>query len=130
VLKDIPFTLHEVLLFRDGAHGPREVEDSECYAAGGPPPRLLGRETEEYLLCFDHDRLKRIQASVVLGAEQAAQTFSGACARWLKNSVPPAADAAKCEGREADIGWSARLVLERDPPQAALSIAVFDAAVP
>ena len=33
VLKDIPLTLHEVLLFRDEAHGAAAADDAECYAA-------------------------------------------------------------------------------------------------
>src|SRR5271154_5888132 len=57
VLKDIPLTLHEVLLFRDEAHDGTAVEDAECYAADTPAPRFLGRTPPEYLLCFKQDRL-------------------------------------------------------------------------
>src|SRR6202034_2117205 len=46
VLKDIPLTLHEVLLFRDEAHGSAAVDEAECYAADTPAPRFLGRTPE------------------------------------------------------------------------------------
>src|SRR5450631_2895039 len=45
VLNDVPATLHEVLLFRDKAHGADAAAageapvDAECYAAAAPAPR-------------------------------------------------------------------------------------------
>src|SRR3984885_6597252 len=82
VLKDIPLTLHEVLLFRDEAHGAAAADDGECYAADTPAPRFLGRTPEEYLLCFKQDRLARIQASVRLASAEAPEVFATACAGW------------------------------------------------
>lgn len=98
VLKDIPAALHEVLLFRDDAHGSAAADaaavDAECYAADAPAPRFAGRIPEEYLLCFRQDRLSRIQASVRVPAARAPEVFAAACAGWLKNAAPtPGAEA-------------------------------------
>jgi len=108
VLKDIPVALHEVLLFRDDAHGnaapgnaaqgsagaDAAAVDAECYAADAPAPRFVGRIPDEYLLCFKQDRLSRIQASVRVPAAQAAEVFAAACTGWLKNAAStPGAEA-------------------------------------
>jgi len=108
VLKDIPVALHEVLLFRDDAHGnaapgnaapgsagaDAAAVDAECYAADAPAPRFVGRIPEEYLLCFKQDRLSRIQASVRVPAARAAEVFAAACTGWLKNAAStPGAEA-------------------------------------
>ena len=106
VLKDIPVALHEVLLFRDDAHGnaatgnaatgnaatgsaaDAAAVDAECYAADAPAPRFVGSIPDEYLLCFKQDRLSRIQASVRVGVARASDVFAAACTGWLKNAVP------------------------------------------
>jgi hypothetical protein len=139
VLKDIPGRLHEVLLFRDEAHGTAAAGDAaaaddaaavaaECYAADAPAPRFVGRAPEEYLLCFKQNRLSRIQATVRLAAAEAADVFAAACAGWSKNVAPATANApastaetqsaaaaagAACEGREGAIQFSARI--EEEP---------------
>jgi hypothetical protein len=120
VLKDMPVALHEVLLFRDAAHAATEAEEQDCYTTSGPAPSFAGRKLDEYLLCFKHDRLWRIQATVRLSADDAAQVFSQACAAWLRKGAP-AAPAERlgtserlgtdsvCSGRDGDIGFSAQL---------------------
>jgi hypothetical protein len=142
VLKEIPLTLHEVLLFRDQAHGAGAADEAECYA-GDTPPRFVGRTPDEYLLCFKQDRLSRIQASVRLSGAEAPEVFATACARWSKQAAPvtasvapqgaaaigdaaPVADAvpvddavpgpAPCEGHDGGVHFSGRL--EADPAQA------------
>jgi hypothetical protein len=116
VLKDVPLKVHEVLLFRDeahgdGAHGGAPADgmgaEAECYAADAAAPNFLGRVPEEYLLCFRQDRLSRIQASVRLPLNQAPDVFAAACAQWLKNAAVPAG--AVCEGRDGPIHFSFRL---------------------
>jgi hypothetical protein len=123
-LKDIPLTLHEVLLFRDEAHGTTAADDAECYGADVAAPRFIGRTPDEYLLCFTRDRLSRIQASVRLAPEQAVEVFTAACAIWLKNAAsapgaaptpaptpPPAAEVQSggaCEGRDGAIHFGGR----------------------
>jgi hypothetical protein len=117
LLKESPLALHEVLLFHDDGHssdeghGSADVENRDCYATDTPPPRFVGRQPVEYLLCFDHDRLNRIETSVHLTAADAVQVFSQACGLWLKSSAStPSPD--HCEGRDGDIGFSAHLGLE------------------
>jgi hypothetical protein len=108
VLKDIPVALHEVLLFRDDAHGNAAggnaatgnaatgnaaadaTVDAECYASDAPAPRFVGSIPDEYLLCFKQERLSRIQASVRVGVDRASDIFAVACAGWLKNAATTA----------------------------------------
>jgi hypothetical protein len=137
-LKEIPATLHEVLLFRDAEQSTAAPEDAECYAADAPAPRFVGRMPEEYLLCFKHDRLSRIQASVILPAADAADVFAAACAGWRKHAAPATTDAAAppataplgttCDGSDAEIRFSARL--EEDAGQSVLSMALDGAPDP
>ena len=116
VLKEVPGTLHEVLLFRDEEPA-AAAEDAECYAPDSPAPRFVGRAPEEYLLCFKQDRLARIHASVRLSDADAPEVFAAACAGWLEhaataaNGAPPspAPSTGACEGREGGIHFSARL---------------------
>ena len=130
-LKDIPLTLHEVLLFRDETDA--AVGATECYAADAPAVRFLGRDPDEYVLCFEQDRLARIQARVRLPAGDSAGAFAAACAAWLRDAAPvdaaPGATAATgataCEGRDGAIRFRGRLEEETD-----LSITLDDAADP
>jgi hypothetical protein len=114
-LKDIPLTLHEVLLFRDEAHGTTAADDAECYGADVAAPRFVGRTPDEYLLCFKRDRLSRIQASVRLAPEQSVEVFTAACAIWLKNAASAQSGGAcegrdgACEGRDGAIHFGGRL---------------------
>ena len=138
VLKDIPLTLHEVLLFRDEAHGSASVDDAECYAADTPPPRFLGQTPQEYLLCFKQDRLARIQASVRLAAAEALEVFATACTGWLKNQTAAATATAPgsahgggdCKGRDGAIRFSARAEEESDSAETTVSITLDGAPAP
>jgi len=94
VLKDIHVPLHEVLLFRDAAEGRAAADDAECFAINGEPPRFMDRVPDEYLLCFRHDRLSRIEAAVRLPASNAAMAFADACGLWLKNAAATSVSAA------------------------------------
>ena len=109
VLKDVPTTLHEVLLFREEVHGnaakgngagDAAAVDAECYAADAPAPRFIGRISDEYLLCFQRGRLSRIQASVRLATARAPEVFAAACAGWLKNAAPASS---RAEAPSADV---------------------------
>ncbi len=108
-LKEVPISLHEVLVFRDVGHGTAGVDDAECYGADAPP-RFLGRMPAKYLLCFKQDRLSRIQASVSLTSAQASDVFAAACAGWLKQAAESASgQSSECEGRDGDIRFSAQM---------------------
>jgi hypothetical protein len=121
VFKDMPFALHEVLLFRDEAkHG--EGDAGECYAIDGTAPSFISRVPDEYLLCFKHDRLAHIEATERVPQGKAAQIFSDACTLWLKNAaLPPAvinpateSSPAVCSGQEGATQFSGRLEVEAE----------------
>jgi hypothetical protein len=133
LLKQSPIPLHEVLLFHEGP--PAESENKDCFATDDAPPRLVGRPSDTYTLCFDHDRLNRVEAGVRLSAGEASDVFAKACALWLKNTVtgsgtpPPATPAGiVCEGREGDTAFSAKLLLVPGDATATLTITLIDAA--
>ena len=107
LLKSSPIALHEVLLFHDDSHANSSELGKDCFSVG-KPPRLVDHEPEEFLLCFSHDRLDRIEASVPLKAGEGPAVLARACALWLKNSSWSAARNS-CEGHEGDIAFSAHL---------------------
>ena len=117
LLKEMPVGLHEVLLFRDAAPGDDGRENGDCHALEGAPPSFLGRPADEYLLCFDHDRLSRIEASVRLSPEGAGTAFAEACTRWhavaaaptAPPAAPPVAEPGSCAGRDGAVAFRARL---------------------
>jgi len=106
VLKDIPLALHEVLVFRDEEHSASPADDPECYAAEGAAPRFMTRSPTSYLLCFNHGRLSRIEATVPLPKNESAQIVADACALWIKNG---AERSEACEGAEGGIAFAARI---------------------
>jgi hypothetical protein len=157
VLKEIPFTLHEVLLFRDAAH-PAPTDEAECYAMEQAAPRFVARTPSEYMLCFKHDRLARVQTTVNLPQSEAAQIFSDACGLWQRNAgagqpgagQPGAAHAGAvqtaagapsasqleaapvapgaCVGRDGAIGYAGRLDQEETQGETPLTV-TLDVAV-
>jgi len=122
LLKESPIPLHEVLLFHDEAPGSVNADSKDCFTVDRPPPRFLGSQPDPYLLCFDHDRLSRIEASVRLTAPEARQVLSRACALWLKGAAPPTGDAAACEGVEGRTAFSAHLAFAPEDAAATLSL--------
>jgi hypothetical protein len=84
------------------------------------------------LLCFDHDRLSRIEASVRLSPEDAGTAFAEACARWRANSAAPAAplaaESGSCEGRDGAVAFRARLNGAETQSPDVLSISLFSVA--
>jgi hypothetical protein len=119
VLKDIPATMHEVLLFRDENHNTAAADELECYAVDGKLPRFVARPTSEYLLCFKRDRLSRIEASVRLPAEEAAKIFADACGLWAKNGQSAAEG---CEGSERGVAYLAHLDSEPQGSETAMTV--------
>jgi hypothetical protein len=154
VLKDVPFTLHEVLLFRDASHA-AQGDDAECYAMEQTAPRFLARTPSEYLLCFAHDRLARVEATVNLPQDEAARIFSDACALWMRTgpvaasgeaagttmaaaatasaattSAASASEPGACEGRDGAIGYNGRLEQNADRTDSTLTIRLDSLAQP
>jgi hypothetical protein len=125
VLKDVPLTLHEVLLFRDESQRAAPADELECYAVDGTLPRFVARVPSEYLLCFEHDRLSRVEATVRLPADEAARIFADACGLWIKNAQPASEE---CAGSEDGTTFAGHFENEADDA-AQLSIQL-DAADP
>jgi hypothetical protein len=126
-LVDSPIRLHEVLLFREQSHGPAEIESKDCYTVDGTPPTFVGQAADEYLMCFEHDRLDRIDASVRIETAAAARVFERACALWLGNTQPLTKSDDACEGRDGDIAFSARLMAVPGENTAELLMTLSDA---
>jgi hypothetical protein len=123
-LKDVPATLHEVLLFHDEARGAAPADELECYAVDSKPPRFIARAPAEYLLCFKQDRLSRIEATVRLPAEEAVKIFADACGLWAKNGQ---AAAEGCAGSDRGIEFTGHL--DSEPTGSATAMTVqLDAA--
>jgi hypothetical protein len=137
LLRDSPLPLHEVLLFQDVAQAGADTLHQDCYAIDGAPPPFVGRRPDEYLLCFSHDRLIRIDASVRLPAASAGALFAAACAQWRGTRAPAEHTLDSCEGRDGMTRFSARLAAVPEaasapvsapaPESAALSISLFAA---
>jgi hypothetical protein len=120
-LKDVPLTLHEVLLFRDEAQRAAPADELECYAVDGNRPLFIARSPSEYLLCFKHDRLSRIEVTVRLPADDAARIFADACGLWMKNAQATTEDCAGSDGGttfaghfENEADESAQLTIQLD----------------
>jgi hypothetical protein len=125
VLKDVPLTMHEVLLFRDEAGRAAPADELECYAVDGVRPRFILRSPSEYLLCFKHDRLSRIEATVQLPAAEAARIYADACGLWLKK---PLATSEECAGSDGGITFAGHF--EDEPDESAQLTIQLDAADP
>jgi hypothetical protein len=128
LLKNCPIRLHEVLLFHDESLGSAGTESKDCYAVDGAAPTFIGHAPDEYLICFEHDRLDRIDASVRIATDDAARIFGRACARWLGNAQPLTKADDACDGRDGDIAFSARLMAQPGEPTVELLITLTDAA--
>jgi hypothetical protein len=131
LLKEMPVTLHEVLLFRDEDKR-ADANEGDCYAIDATAPTFIARVPDEYLLCFKHDRLARIEATVRVPQDQAAKIFSDACTLWFKNAALAApvilaatqASASTCGGQDGSSLFSGRLEAEPDQADQPLSINV------
>ncbi len=147
VLKEVPFTLHEVLLFRDASH-PAQPDDAECYAMERAAPRFVARTPSEYMLCFKHDRLARVQATVNLPQTDATQIFSDACSLWQRHAAagatgaglpaagvtgdgqPAAGQPGACDGRDGGIAYAGRLEQEETQADAPMTVTLDAAFLP
>ena len=127
VLKDISMSLHEVLVFRDDERAGASAAASECYAVNGAAPRFIARSPSLFMLCFKHERLARIEATVPLPDGQAQQIFADACALWKKNARLP--ESQGCEGADGGTVFAAHI--EKKPDEADTQLTIeLDAADP
>jgi hypothetical protein len=134
LFKDVSVPLTEVLVFHQ-ADGGRVREDSDCFRPD-VAVSFLGRAPTDHLLCFDHDRLQRIEAAVALPAAAAPALFAAACADWQRGAAATAGAAAAaqgpdaCEGRQQDIAFNARRTEGPDADSATVSITLVSAPPP
>jgi hypothetical protein len=123
VLKDVPATMHEVLLFRDEEHNSAAADELECYAVDGRLPHFVARPATEYLLCFKRDRLSRIEATVRLPSDEAAKIFADACGLWAKSGQP---SAETCEGSDRGVAYTGHLDSESQSSETAMTVQLDD----
>ena len=140
LLKDMPLALDEVLMFRDAAGrgpaergpaepaasaAPNDIESGDCFSMdGASPPQFLGRRPHSYLLCFEHDRLRRIEASVHLA--EAEPLLEALCAQWLGRAEDTTRTPDGCAGRDGGVAWRVRTAQDPGSPST-LSITLIDA---
>jgi hypothetical protein len=134
LLKDMPFALDEVLVFHDAAGAapsgaPNDLESGDCFSTdGASAPQFLARRPDSYLLCFEHDRLRRIETSVHLA--EAGPLPGALCAQWLSRAQDSARLPDGCAGREGAVEWRVRST-QGPGSSVDLSITLIDArAVP
>jgi hypothetical protein len=125
-LPDLHVALEEVLFFRDAGAAVRG-EDAECYATHAGTMSFAGRDTSEYLLCFDHGRLNRVRATVNLPADSAGDLFARYCGEWPA-ALHPSTDV--CTASDGISTFSARLDPNPVQGQNRLSIVIYDASSP
>ncbi len=102
--------LHEILYFQSAPGGgsspdPGAAVAADCYRSNGPAPRVLDREVEDYVLCFSHDRLARVEAVMRLPAKDARTLERRACDAWLPASVATTRSEGDCGGRRGDAAF-------------------------
>jgi hypothetical protein len=127
--------LHEILYFQDtqqAAEPPPPGEPglaADCYRANGPLPRVLNRGTRDYVLCFVHDRLARVEAVLDLPAAEAHTLEQRLCDAWVPGSLGTRSEES-CSGRAGEAAF--RVAWRRSDSQsgaaqsgAALSIVVY-----
>jgi hypothetical protein len=107
--------LHEILYFQDAhpAADPPEPGEraltTDCYRPNGPLPKILNHVTEDYVLCFRHDRLARVEADLNLPAETAGALARRLCDAWLQGSLAGIRSEAACSDRGSDAAFRVRL---------------------
>jgi hypothetical protein len=132
LLKDMPLALDEVLMFRDAAAPassgtPNELEGGDCFSMdGASPPQFINRRPDSYLLCFEHDRLRRIETSVQLAEGEADPLLGALCTQWLGRAQDTARTPDGCAGREGPVEWRVR-VARAPESSTTLSITLIDA---
>ncbi|MGA2398425.1 MAG: hypothetical protein ABSG30_10250 [Steroidobacteraceae bacterium] len=126
--KDVSVPLTEVLVFHP-ADEARAREDGDCFRPN-VAVSFLGRTPTDHLLCFNHDRLQKIEAAVAMPAAEAPALFAAACADWQQKAAPTGTEPDACEGREQDIAFSARRTQGPDPDAATVSITLAPVSSP
>jgi hypothetical protein len=134
-LTQVQFPLKEVILFQGDAHGAAATpaagaqaasDDQECYSKSGGAFAFRGAETEDYVLCFFHERLFRVEAALRLPQEASEETFGQWCDDWLSGLTEVSRDAERCEGRDKDTQFSATLAYESELSGPLITVLIYD----
>ena len=91
-----------------------DSEPGDCFTAAGNKPRLRGIEPDDYVLCFYHDRLYRVEAVLRLSRDLPAETFQHWCAQWLEGLSAPQSETERCAGRDGDTAFEATLAYDTE----------------
>ncbi len=125
-VSQIPFALKEVLLFQGESRPPGEGDDQECYSKSGAPLHFHGYDADDYVLCFFHERLYRVEAVLRLPKDVPADTFIQWCDQWLTGLGAADRNADHCEGRENDSTFSAGMTYDTEIAGPLVTLVVFD----
>jgi hypothetical protein len=125
-VSQIPFALKEVLLFQGENRNANESDEAECYSKSGVPLTFRGIQADDYVLCFVHDRLFRVETVLRLPKDVPADTFSHWCDEWLTglNGVDRNAD--HCEGRDNDTTLLAGMTYDTEIAGPLVTVLVVD----
>jgi hypothetical protein len=126
LLKDVPLALNEVLEFH-GSESDAPIENRDCFSIdGASPPEVLGRRPEKYLLCFEHDRLHRIEALLRLAPAETESMPDLLCQEWLDGAADRERTPEGCAGSVGEARLAVHLASAADTART-LSISLTDA---
>lgn len=122
--------LHEILYFQGAVRTGNSPDLGEgvaadCYRSNGPVPRVLNHNGEDYVLCFSHDRLARVEAVLRLPADEARALAQRACDAWLPASLATTRSEDSCGGRRGDAAFRLRRYALDAQIGSAVSIIVY-----
>ena len=125
-VSQIPFALKEVLLFQGENRSASEPDEAECYSKSGLPLTFRGIQADDYVLCFVHDRLFRVETVLRLPKDVPADTFSHWCEEWLNGLSGVDRNADHCEGRDHDTTLLAGMTYDTEIAGPLVTVVVLD----
>ena len=122
--------LHEILYFQaaqQAADSPDAGEGAaaDCYRSNGPSPRVLNHGSDDYVLCFEHDRLARVEAVLRLPTDEARELTQRLCDAWLRDGISGTRSEDSCAARAGDAAFRLRWAAVDGDTGTALTITVY-----
>lgn len=127
-VSQVPFALKEVLLFQGENRNANDPDEAECYSKSGVPLTFRGIQADDYVLCFVHDRLFRVETVLRLPKDVPADTFSHWCDEWLNGLSGVDRNADHCEGRDNDTTLLAGMTYDTEIAGPLVTVVVLDQA--
>jgi len=124
-LTQIQFPLKEVILFQ-GETRTSGGDEQECYSKSGAAFAFRGAETEDYVLCFFHERLFQVETALRLPRDTPTEAFLQWCDDWLSGLTDVKRAAERCEGREVDTQVSATLAYDTELAGPLITLILYD----